>query len=389
MNNKILSIIIPTKNRRQYLESCLDYLLKISDNRIEIIVNDNSLGDIESIQLAQTIRDSRVKYLQITEPISAIQNILNALRRATGYYALCIGDDDSVAVNILDICEAAKAQNCEALIDNWPAYYHWPDFQSASGSSVIPGSISVRRVTGVVQRVNALKELDLHITTGGVGLQLMPRIYLGIVRNETLQLALSETAAAEPGTCTDMYTSVVLSHYVKTVHVVDYPIVIPGTSKAGAGQALEQRKHEGEIEGSPHVQYRKQFTWPKTLPNFYSAETFYAESSLKALSAVFDDERIQRFNYVFLTELLRRRFPRYEAKINQVREQFASHYSFERTISSLALAVLSIVQKRISWRRRIISSNRNWFQISGIKTCSESAQVLNKKLADSGTQILW
>src|ERR1035437_8241765 len=75
--NPLLSLIIPTKNRYEYLQIVLEILATIKDVDLEIVIQDNS-DESESRQVflvsVSKLNDSRIKYFYCNEILSINEN---------------------------------------------------------------------------------------------------------------------------------------------------------------------------------------------------------------------------------------------------------------------------------------------------------------------------
>ncbi|MCQ8914358.1 glycosyltransferase, partial [Escherichia albertii] len=69
-----LSILIPTKNRSEYLDDVLSSLLTWNRDDFEIIIQDNS-NDLKTHNVVKKYRhDHRIKYFYVKEHLSVIDN---------------------------------------------------------------------------------------------------------------------------------------------------------------------------------------------------------------------------------------------------------------------------------------------------------------------------
>jgi glycosyltransferase involved in cell wall biosynthesis len=95
-----VSIIIPTYNRRDFLEQALESVLAQDYENLEIVVSDNASTDGTQDMMEDFIMDIRIKYHRHTENIGAAANHQYALYHlATGKYALILSDDDYLIDN--------------------------------------------------------------------------------------------------------------------------------------------------------------------------------------------------------------------------------------------------------------------------------------------------
>ncbi len=93
----ILSILIPTYNRRRYLCSNLSAIfsqLKDNDKKIEVIVSDNCSPDGTDEAVKPYLEKDNFKYYRQKENVGAIRNILGIVNYAKGDFCWIVGDDD-------------------------------------------------------------------------------------------------------------------------------------------------------------------------------------------------------------------------------------------------------------------------------------------------------
>lgn len=105
MNQKLLSINVPTYNRAKYLQALVDSLqvdLKEIINIVEINIVDNcSTDDTEAVVARLAASLPCIKYHKNPENIGPIANIHKAHRLGSGRYVWVMGDDDYLVRNAL------------------------------------------------------------------------------------------------------------------------------------------------------------------------------------------------------------------------------------------------------------------------------------------------
>lgn len=124
--SKILSIIIPTRNRQIYcIKSILSIIVDI-DHRCEIVVQDNSSDD-SLRKLISDLNNNSVVYNYNSKPLSFVDNFEEALNLSSGEYFIVLGDDDSTTKDILPIVEWMKKENIESVSSSFVVDYIWPN----------------------------------------------------------------------------------------------------------------------------------------------------------------------------------------------------------------------------------------------------------------------
>lgn len=90
--NKLLSICIPTYNRRKYLERCINMLLPQLSDEVEVIISNNCSPD-DTDEYCKTL-DPRIIYHKQPENVEADGNFSWLLDNARGKYVQILSDDD-------------------------------------------------------------------------------------------------------------------------------------------------------------------------------------------------------------------------------------------------------------------------------------------------------
>jgi glycosyltransferase involved in cell wall biosynthesis len=293
----VLSIIIPTKDRYPYLESCLRGISSHYNNdRIEIIITDNSSEQFE-IQALRLF--DNVTYSYISKPISQVENFELALGMVTGEYVTMIGDDDGISDLLIDVVDYMNAKNIEALIAPFVSYY-WPDVVSQNVINDFAGKIFFKDYTYKLTVISAVDEVEKCLNLGGGSLCNLPRMYYGIINKEVLEKVKAASGVYFPGPSPDMANAFSNALYTNMLVLFDAPLFIAGNSaKSAAGLGLSG-KHVGSIEGNPMLPSDCHVKWSKLVPKYWSGPTIWAESVLKAIELTGNYNIVQKFNFVRL-----------------------------------------------------------------------------------------
>jgi glycosyltransferase involved in cell wall biosynthesis len=92
---KKFSILIPTRNRVDYLPSCLYSVLDQNYSDVEVIVSNNFSSDETQIYL-DTLSDARLKVVKPPTELSMTKHYEWILAQAKGEWILILGDDDGL-----------------------------------------------------------------------------------------------------------------------------------------------------------------------------------------------------------------------------------------------------------------------------------------------------
>ena len=89
------SVLLPTRNRLEYLRYAIETVRRQDYSEWEIIVSDNfSEDDIGGY--VRSLADARIRYLRTASAVPVTENWNNALRHSTGDYVVMLGDDDGL-----------------------------------------------------------------------------------------------------------------------------------------------------------------------------------------------------------------------------------------------------------------------------------------------------
>ena len=92
------SVLLPTRNRLEYLRYAIETVLRQDYQNWEIIISDNCSEDDIAGYIA-SLNDPRIYYVRTDTFVPVTDNWNNALRLSTGEYVIMLGDDDGLAPN--------------------------------------------------------------------------------------------------------------------------------------------------------------------------------------------------------------------------------------------------------------------------------------------------
>ena len=91
----LLSVLLPTRNRLEYLRYAVESVRRQDGDDWEIIVSDNDSTDDVAGYVAGLV-DERIRYVRTDTFVPVTENWNNALRHARGDYVVMLGDDDAL-----------------------------------------------------------------------------------------------------------------------------------------------------------------------------------------------------------------------------------------------------------------------------------------------------
>ena len=228
----IISLIIPTRERSNYLKESIQTALRIDDDQVEIIISDNASKD-GTQTVVENISDSRLKYINTGSRVSMRQNFEFALQNSLGDYVLYIGDDDSMLPGQFRFLrEILEQHRPDSLSWDRPTY-GWP----IKGYGNKTGSVKFQResVFGTLESVDCgesrqrLLACDLRDTGP------KPAIYHGCISRGFLDEIASADGTYFRSSNPDVYVTyqAVLKN-AKALHSY-HPFTLNGHSPASTG----------------------------------------------------------------------------------------------------------------------------------------------------------
>lgn len=285
----LLSILIATKNRQKYCLSAVESILMLSDDNIEVIVQDNSDDTNLENLISPYLQDNRLTYRYTPPPFSSIDNFNAALELASGEYVCLIGDDDGINPEIVKATQWAKDNHVDCLVGSVNVLYRWegtgaPDtlFTKMKGST-----LTITHFDGKAKRVNIEKSYENFKRNGCTNyLEFsFPKFYHGIVRKALFDEIRAQTGAYIKGLSPDIYSAMALSLKAKNIIEIDYPLTMPGVCGQSTSITEGQlKKHSKKLEDAPHFRDRKEpYQWTQEVPKIYCVQTIWADSGFAAM----------------------------------------------------------------------------------------------------------
>lgn len=292
--NKLLSIIIPTRNRQVYCVESIKSIITDIDDRCEIVIQDNS-SDSSLKDMISELNANNIVYNYNSDPLSFIDNFEEALNLSTGEYFIILGDDDSTTKDIVPIVEWMKKNGIESLSSSFVVDYIWKNDKIEKYKN---GYLTIPKYTGEIKDVNVQEGLQGLLKNGFLAYQLfdLPRTYHGIVKRTCMDEIKKRAGRYFGGLTPDMYSTIALACVIKNHKIIDYPFSIAGACPASATVNATQGGHSGKYEDAPHLNNRGPYEWESIVPKYYSVETIWAETGIKALKDMRYPDWEKKFN---------------------------------------------------------------------------------------------
>ncbi len=92
-NEPLVSVIIPTYNRAEYLQQAIASAINQTYQNIEIIVSDNCSPENPQ-EIIEAFKDTRIRFWRQPQNLGMIANQMHAFKMAKGKYVASLHDDD-------------------------------------------------------------------------------------------------------------------------------------------------------------------------------------------------------------------------------------------------------------------------------------------------------
>lgn len=299
MQNIILSIVIPTKDRYEYLMILLEALVSSESEQYEIIVHDNTEINDLFLDFLQKLDNYKIRYFHEANSISVVENFERAFAVASGTYVCFLGDDDGILIEeSIELLKGALNNSVDSIVVK-PLLYSWPD-NSHAVWRLTNGLIQLNGKPKPDERIDIQKELIVQANKGfGFGLGKLPRVYQGFVLRSKINELVAECGTAFPGPSPDMANAVGLTKFLKNCIYTYKVCIISGHGKKSGGGRGSGKNHHGSIEHQVHLPKATSVNWSKQIPFFWSGPTIYAESARSALEFTNRKDIIINYNYLY------------------------------------------------------------------------------------------
>lgn len=299
---KLLSIVIPTRNRECYCIEVLRNVLTYNRNDFEVCVCDNS--DTDKIEkFLNNVSDKRIVYRHIKGRINSVVNMDTAIGMATGDYICMIGDDDTILPDIFTIVEWAKSNDFVNVTPRFQISFFWPNSISKNGRLFWDSEVC----KGKEEILTSELQLEKFVCNGLYDYSsYLPRVYHGIVKRDILSRIKAQTGHFIGGLSPDIYMAVTTACSCKEFVTINSPITIAGACPTSSTADNNTGGHRGSIECAPHLFGKTDYQWDKRIPEIYSVETIWGETAIKALQEMNRDDLLRKINQGYLfAELLK------------------------------------------------------------------------------------
>ena len=387
----IVSVVIPTRNRAEYAFGAVKQVLSSGDADLQLVVQDNSDDDSLSRMCAPYLADPRLTYNHCPEKLSFVDNFSEGVALAEGEYVCLLGDDDGINPELLEVARWASRSDVRAVKPGLQVLYLWPG--ASLPGEADDGQLIVHTISQDVHQQNTDAELVKLVRRGGQDyLDLdLAKLYHGLVRRDALEQVKSVTGRYFGGLSPDIYAAVALSTVIDKVVCLDYPLTISGICRKSGSADSATGRHTGKLSDAPHFVGHESYEWSSDVPQFYSVETIWADSSLAAIREMNRPELLAAFKPEALAAYCLHRHPEFRGLIQDhyTGVQNARGVSRMRARSRLLRARCEVPLRDLAVRvkRKLTGSARVVTRISGIPNVESAARELTGLLKAEGLNV--
>ncbi len=308
----LLSIVIPTRNRQYYALQSVKQIYNVTDDRVQIVIRDNSDDDSLKAMLDNEHFNSRVKYDYIEKRIPGVDNYAGGIAASDGEYICCIGDDDGVLRCIVDLVEWAKKNQIPVIKPGVQASYIWP----GTSTEFPTGCLTLQSCDSSSFTVNPQQELIGFLESGCLDLPnaLLVKAYHGIVRKDMFDYIYNKTGRYCGGLSPDIYLSISLSLNISSLLCINMPMTIFGACRQSTTGDSINKTNVSKLEDAPHF-IGQPYTWSDKVPRFYCGTNIWADSAMHALDEMGAEDYKKRYSIVKLTAECLLCYPEYKTEI--------------------------------------------------------------------------
>jgi hypothetical protein len=230
MSSSKITVIIPTRERCDVLESALRTVTSQDYDNLEIIVSDN-FSDDDTAGVVRRANDHRIRYLNTGKRLSMSHNWEFALAHVEDGWVNFMGDDDGLLpASLRRIAEIIDATDVKAVRSNF-CTYDWPGV-TANGQ----GQLIVPMTSGIEER-QSIPWLQ-RVLEGRARYNQLPMMYNGGFIDISILKQIKQTTgsffqSANP----DVYSAVAISRTIDRYVYTKEPLAIGGTSRHSNGHS--------------------------------------------------------------------------------------------------------------------------------------------------------
>ena len=253
-NPPFFSVILPTRNRAEYLSSAIQTVLNQTFTDFELIVSNNCSSDATE-EIILGFQDSRIKYFKPHESLSLDEHFEFAAEKANGKYLTFLGDDDAYSQLYLESLAQIIVENKAEIAACRMGDYYYTATDEKYGLKVEADSMLTfpfdNRLS-IFDAKDAIKNIYAH-----VGLTLneeikgfqSPQLINTAYRREIFEQIKKRRGKLFPDVLSNDYFLAILSlNLTDKYYFLDSPLSLHGFSPVSASISVSKNSVENVSE---------------------------------------------------------------------------------------------------------------------------------------------
>lgn len=351
-NNKLFSVVIPTKNRHEQLfNTIMAHRFWPAEARslVELVIVDNSNVAIENTKLREieNIFHNTV-YQNISDNLTISENFSRGFTLCSSEWMTFIGDDDFFMPEIIDVLNTLENQNIDCIVYN-PDKYYWDNCVFVNKNVDAAPKAFLKSIPWNNEVIDTKKELKKALKNGGLTIEKMPRLYHGLVKRDVAKKKLLKENGEMILGSPDISMATVLSCSNLNAISVEKSLTVYGASGGSGGGMTTAKTHVTPLDKATFLSTEFRNEWDKRIPAYWSEYTVFP-ASIIFVSKKYNLKLPAKINFsaIFITCLLNES-SYYKSIFSAIRSMKANEFllSLVDTPYSLTRKTAGLLYRRI------------------------------------------
>ena len=266
----LFTIIIPTRNRSEYLYHSLKTCITQDYENLEIIVSDDFSTDNTKQMVDKFIKsDNRIRYITPSNEsnVGMLENFEFALNHVKPGFVLALGGDDGLMPNSVSKMWGILKNTGQEIL-SWPTVAYFYPCQKVKNGQIVLQTTSINKNENV-KRVNSETFLKRQSETLWYTLDNeSPMFYVkGVVSTEVIKRVKARSKNGNFYSCStpDGYSGIVLAGEVNEWIYYNKPLTIHGVSPTSQGLGYLTKGEDAKIHSESFFEKAKEIPMHKEL----------------------------------------------------------------------------------------------------------------------------
>ncbi len=236
-----ITVIIPTRERADTLQHCLETAVRQDCDRLQILVSDNASSPATRA-VVEGFADPRVRYVNTGQRLSMAHNFEFALSQVDQGWIVMLGDDDGLVAGRLEPTVAVLEDSGLQALSSETCFYNWPRVTSDREPAL---TVPLETRVDVVRSGDAVEDI-LKLVRPKARL---PQTYTGgIVHADVIRAGRAKDGTFYQSQIPDIYSSFAITASVERYLYSKAPFAIAGRSSHSIGAALFKLEKNAFLE---------------------------------------------------------------------------------------------------------------------------------------------